>query len=99
MSRIVRSDSQISWRQRRMVRWIMAHERDTVRRSADTGEGHVDRAEEPGARDGGFGFRSRVRRTRSEHTLIEGFCDFFTLNVRSQLAIDGTLQQKVEGTF
>lgn len=33
------------------------------------------------------------------HTLIEGFCDFFTLNVRSQLAIDSTLQQKVEGTF
>jgi len=33
------------------------------------------------------------------HTLIEGFCDFFTLNVRSQLALDATLQEKVEGTF
>ena len=33
------------------------------------------------------------------HTLIEGFCDYFTLNVRSQLAIDAKLQQQVEGSF
>ena len=34
-----------------------------------------------------------------KHTLVEGFCEFFTLNVRSQLAIDQTLQKKVEGDF
>ncbi|HEY5927262.1 MAG TPA: peptidoglycan-binding domain-containing protein [Kofleriaceae bacterium] len=33
------------------------------------------------------------------HTLIEGFCDFFTLNVRSQLSISAKLQEQVEGTF
>jgi peptidoglycan hydrolase-like protein with peptidoglycan-binding domain len=34
-----------------------------------------------------------------KHTLIEGFCDYFTLNVRAQLAIDTKLQQSVEGSF
>jgi peptidoglycan hydrolase-like protein with peptidoglycan-binding domain len=34
-----------------------------------------------------------------KHTLVEGFCEFFTLNVRSQLAITKTLQAKVEGDF
>jgi putative peptidoglycan binding protein len=33
------------------------------------------------------------------HTLIEGFCDYFTLNVRSQLTIDPALQKKVEGPY
>lgn len=33
------------------------------------------------------------------HTLIEGFCDYFTLNVRSQLSIDDKLQKEVEGSF
>lgn len=33
------------------------------------------------------------------HTLREGFCDFFTLNVRASLDIDKKLQKAVEGPY
>lgn len=33
------------------------------------------------------------------HTLREGFCDFFTLNVRASLDIDKELQKSVEGPY
>lgn len=33
------------------------------------------------------------------NTLIEGFCDFFTLNVRSTLAPDAALISKIEGPY
>lgn len=33
------------------------------------------------------------------HTLVEGFCDYFSLNVRSQLQINAKLQKDVEGSF
>jgi hypothetical protein len=33
------------------------------------------------------------------HTLIEGFCDFFTLNVRAGLSIDAKLQKSIEGPY
>jgi peptidoglycan hydrolase-like protein with peptidoglycan-binding domain len=34
-----------------------------------------------------------------KHTLLEGFCDFFTLNVRSTLAISEPLRKQVEGPY
>lgn len=34
-----------------------------------------------------------------EHTLVEGFCDFFTLNVRKTVTVDGALRAKVEGPY
>jgi hypothetical protein len=33
------------------------------------------------------------------NTLVEGFCDFFTLNVRKAMAIDATIQGLVEGPY
>ena len=33
------------------------------------------------------------------HTLIEGFCDFFTLNVRASVVVDTALQRGVEGSY
>jgi hypothetical protein len=34
-----------------------------------------------------------------EHTLIEGFCDFFTLNVRKTVTIDPALRKQIEGPY
>ncbi len=44
------------------------------------------------------GFRAKGDVTRY-NTLIEGFCDFFTLNVRATVAPDAALQAKVEGPY
>lgn len=37
--------------------------------------------------------------TTRYHTLIEGFCDFFTLNVRKAMTIDAAIAAQVEGLY
>jgi hypothetical protein len=34
-----------------------------------------------------------------KHTLVEGFCDFFTLNVRKTVKVDTALRQQIEGPY
>jgi hypothetical protein len=33
------------------------------------------------------------------NTLVEGFCDFFTLNVRKAMTVDAPLQAQIEGPY
>lgn len=33
------------------------------------------------------------------HTLVEGFCDFFTDNVRAGMVVDEAVQAKIEGNY